>query len=59
MLYTKINFKWIWKLNIKKRKEIMKENAGEYLTTLTKGKDFPNLKEMEERKENAVVALTV
>lgn len=43
----------------KKRKEIMKENAGEYLTTLTKGKDFLNLKEMEERKENAVVALTV
>lgn len=37
----------------------MKENAGGYLTTLTKGKDFLSLKEMEERKENTVVALTV
>lgn len=34
----------------------MKENIGEYLTTLGKGKDFLSLKEME---ENILVALTV
>lgn len=37
----------------------MKENTGEYLTTFTEGKDFLSLKEMEERKENMLVALTV
>lgn len=34
----------------------MKENIGEYLTTLGKGRDFLSLKEME---ENILVVLTV
>lgn len=37
----------------------MKESIGEYLTTLIKGKDFLSLKEVEEMKENTLVALTV